>query len=375
MWSELVTPGEWPPLKPDSVASSVRQLEAGDLLEGVRARCSDRPRVALIGAPSDLGVRMNNGRPGASGGPSALRAALSRAGVPFDALTHERLAVDLVDAGDVKVHEPINDRDRARSLVSLHERLEAACAVLHGSGFVTVGLGGGHDLTLPMVAGMASGRRIDPFDGPTGRGGIGGVNIDPHLDVREAPGSGMPFRRLIERGVLAPHRYTTLGVGRLANNAEHVAWLERGCAERLASERGGARVVTLDEARGQGAGSLWRMRTEEALRRAHLLGDGHRPGFVSFDLDAIDASAAPGVSAINPCGLVSAEAIEAAELAGMSPGVVHFDVMELSPPHDENGRTARLASAIIAAFLMGFAQRPGDLVQHADPPSSSGAIA
>jgi arginase family enzyme len=35
-----------------------------------------------------------------------------------------------------------------------------------------------------------------------------------------------------------------------------------------------------------------------------------------------------------------------------------FDIVELAPSLDENGRTARLAARLLLAFLQGFAGRP-----------------
>jgi arginase family enzyme len=366
-----LTPTTLSNAKASSLASRIVSLHAAGTNVNVDAGAdasAARLRIALIGAPDDLGVGLNNGRPGAADGPGAVRAALARFGVPFDALMRTDMLdrIELCDAGDVTPVAVEPNASRATTEAALfetHDRVRAATRGLHDHAFITIGLGGGHDLTLPMVQG-AFDARLGPdatHDVPTSAAGyvdaarFGGVNIDAHLDVREAVGSGMPFRQLIERGALAPERFTVLGAGRFASTPEHVRWLERDCGGTL----GGARVVTIDEARGVAVGNLFPMRVEEALRRAHVLGDHHLPGFVTFDLDAIDASAAPGVSAINPSGLTTAEAAKAAELAGLSPGIVHFDVMELNPRFDLDGRTARLAANLILHFIAGCVQRKG----------------
>ena len=55
-----------------------------------------------------------------------------------------------------------------------------------------IAIGGGHDLTFPFVRAVIEFWRTRGID-------IGsGVYFDAHLDVRDTPGSGMPFRRLIE---------------------------------------------------------------------------------------------------------------------------------------------------------------------------------
>jgi len=352
-----------PAPKPGSLAERIRLVDDLAAIQPTAAADPPRLRLAILGAPDDLGVSLNNGRPGAAGGPAAIRQALARFGLPFDSLLRRDPLdrIDIVDAGDIAptaapADAPHDEREAA--LLETHQQLRAVSAHLHQLGLLTLGLGGGHDLTLPMVQGLHNARYAEPgavattYTDPTN---LGGVNIDAHLDVRETVGSGMPFRRLIETGALAPERFTVIGAGRFASSPEHVRWLELDCNPA----RGGARVLTIDEARGVGVGNLFHMRMEEALRRAHLLGEHHRPGFVTFDLDAVDASAAPGVSAVNPNGLSTAEACRAAELAGIAPGVAHFDVMELNPAFDADGRTARLAATLVLHFIAGLAQREG----------------
>jgi arginase family enzyme len=48
-----------------------------------------------------------------------------------------------------------------------------------------------------------------------------------------------------------------------------------------------------------------------------------------------------------------------AEEAGRRAEVRHFDIMELSPPHDVDGRTARVAALLFMQFVAGFAERGG----------------
>jgi formiminoglutamase len=165
---------------------------------------------------------------------------------------------------------------------------------------------------------------------------VGGINIDPHLDVRETIGSGMPFRALIEAHHLEPARFTTLGAGRFTNSRAHSDW--------LASRGGTITPITA------------LLRDPAAAIKTALNHAGHR-AFVSFDLDALDAAFAPGVSAINPAGLSPLIAAALCEAAGADPRVQHFDLMELSPPHDPDGRTARLAALLFLSFLAGFTRR------------------
>lgn len=302
---------EWPKSKPGRYAATIRRDEP----EGCR--------VALLGLPDDTGVRLNGGRPGAAAGPAAFRAELASFGTPWDGLRARRLDVGVFDAGDV---EPAQGADE-RALYETHERVRAACAALHELGLVPICIGGGHDLSLPSITALAQ------HSGAA----LGGINLDAHLDVRERVGSGMPFRRLIEAGSLDPKRFVELGVGRFANDERDVTWLSAL----------GARLVPVEHAMA------------EFLPAEHLafaLGSSG-VGFVSIDLDALDASVVPGVSALNPLGLGVAHAASLAEAAGREAKVLHFDVMELCPAEDVARRSARVAALLVLSFLAGFEER------------------
>jgi formimidoylglutamase len=304
-------PGLWPERRPGRFADNVREAPEG---------CG----VALLGLPDDTGVRLNFGRPGAKDGPNALRAALSSFGTTFDALRQEQLATLVFDAGDV---EPAAGDDEA-ALFETHRRVEAAARALHELGLVVIGLGGGHDLSLPTLSALSK---------HAGHA-IGGINVDAHLDVRQRVGSGMPFRRLIDGGSLDPAHFVELGLGRFSNDQQDFEWL-------LAR---GAELVLVDDVLRHG------LRADALLDRALRSG----VGFLSIDLDGLDAAVAPGVSARNPHGLRVEHASELAEAAGARSSVRHFDMMELCPPHDSEGRTARTAAYLLLSFMAGYARRP-----------------
>ncbi|GIW74350.1 MAG: arginase [Phycisphaerales bacterium] len=263
--------------------------------------CFEPPRagrraVALLGMPDDTGVRLNNGRPGAKEGPSAIRRVLSKLGVEGP-----RFPWPVVyDAGDVL---PAGD-----DLDETHRRVSEASAALVRAGLFPIGLGGGHDLTFAFVRGV-----IEAL--PQGDKPLAGAYLDPHLDVRETTGSGMPFRRLVEGcGVRS---LALAGFDPVANTAAHLDWF---------LEHGGTLVDI-------------QAPPPEA------------PFFASLDLDAIDAAHAPGVSAMNPCGLTPRQAIAWARRMAASPRVRCFDVMELSPPNDDRDRTARLAAYLVLSII------------------------
>lgn len=268
-------------------------------------------RVALIGLADDLGVGLNSGRTGAVAGPEAIRAALCGYGV---AEPHGFEFPRIFDAGNIT---PAAGNDAA-ALLETHRRVRETVRDVVTAGLLPIGLGGGHDLTLPFVAGVIDAHRQQGTEPP-----LAGRYFDAHLDVRDTTGSGMPFRRLIEdHGVKS---LTVTGFNPFANAREHVAWFlsHGGLIERDAR---------------------WTPPTTSC--------------FVSLDLDVIDAAHAPGVSAINPAGLAPAVLEPLIKAAGACPFVACFDVMELCPVHDQGGRTARVAAHMVLAFLRGVAGRP-----------------
>src|ERR1700680_1740350 len=96
-------PGRKPP------ASANDDCRIGDLL-GKNLRRGLRPRVAIIGFPSDEGIRRNGGRLGAAKAPAAIREELYR--LTPDARTHDAF-VDLLenstDLGDTEITKDLRD--------------------------------------------------------------------------------------------------------------------------------------------------------------------------------------------------------------------------------------------------------------------------
>lgn len=311
----FTTPPSWPTIRPDRFAAHIR------------TDAHDDCRIALLGLPDDLGVRLNNGRPGAKEGPAAFRRILSSFGADYDSQTQAPIDIPVYDAGDI---EPASSNDEA-ALHETHDRITAALLAIHSLGMVPICIGGGHDLTFPAI------RALSKHIGAP----AGGINIDPHLDVRESVGSGMPYRAAIEGGFLDPQRFVEFGIGRFSNSKAHTDYLR----ERFAA------LIPIEKARD------FKSAIPVAFDRGFPAGRSDA-GFVSLDLDVIDASAAPGVSAPNPDGLSVERVLQVVHRAGEHPAVRHFDIMELSPPNDSADRTARIAALCFLTFLAGFMERP-----------------
>jgi len=281
-------------------------------------RFGEGTRVALVGFPSDEGVRRNGGRPGAAGGPRAIREALYRMtpdaahAAPF-----AKLLGKTVDLGDVPV---------TGDLAVDQEALGEVVGLLLQTRTTPVIIGGGHETAFGHFLGyVAAGQPVHL------------LNWDAHADVRalkDGQGhSGSPFRQALEHSSGLGHSYTVAGLHPWRVAQQHAAYVERH-----------GQAVWIDEL------------DEERIDR--IVAGTPEPTLASFDLDLVDAGQMPGVSAPGVGGLDARRWLRAAEACGRNPSVYSFDVVELNPVHDEGGRAATLAALTVWHILRGLAARP-----------------
>lgn len=272
------------------------------------------PRAVLIGFPSDEGVRRNGGCPGAREAPAAIRRALHRLtpdatnpGAFTELITH------VADLGDIEVSGDV-ERDQAALGAAIAPHLAL-------STFVLV-FGGGHETSFGHFLGYVAGGRSVEI-----------LNWDAHPDVREGRAhSGSPFRQAVEDASGGCRRYSVAGLQPHATARAHLEFVQR-------------------HGRAVMAGDL----SSTVVRELYAV--LRHPAFVSFDLDAVDQTAAPGVSAPTARGLDPRVWLDAAYRAGLSPAVTSVDIVELCPPLDRDGQTARLAALTAWEVLRGLAQR------------------
>ncbi|MBI2346122.1 MAG: formimidoylglutamase [Deltaproteobacteria bacterium] len=308
-------------LIPMDPASFVQVRRADDPRLGERVqrlanlRDATKGTVVLIGVPDDRGVVAGYGRAGAADGPRALREQFYRLPLgPMSAVGTRQIA----DAGDLPA---------VGSTAATHEQLCEVVAAVAKQGGIPCVIGGGHDATYGSIKGfLQSGK------------GAGVINIDAHLDLRPLGpagviGSGTAFRRLIEERLLRGHHIVEFGLQQHAVAPMHWAF----------AREHGVRLWTWDDLQAPGVETVF----------AGLLRDlagAHRRVAVSFDLDAVTAAEAPGVSAPNPAGFSAHDVLRLFQLAGADPAVGHLEIMELNPRYDIDGRTARLAALCLWYF-------------------------
>lgn len=269
--------------------------------------------VVLIGFACDAGVARNQGRTGASTGPSSIRQALAplawhRQGPVFE-------AGNVICAGD----------DLEAAQAELTERL----AAILGRGHLPIVLGGSQELAYGSWCGL-----IRHIQTTSDHDTIGIINFDAHLDLhdpRHGHSSETSFAQMADhcQSLGWPFRYACLGVSRASNTS---AMFRR--AEAL--------EVLVKEDRD------FRHPHFEALvsdvrqfidRCDHL--------YVSIDLDALPATEAPGVSlpAARGVSLMMLEPL--LELLRDSGKLRLIDIAELNPEYDIDARTAKTAARLV----------------------------
>ncbi|BCS89813.1 formimidoylglutamase [Pseudodesulfovibrio sediminis] len=264
----------------------------------------------IIGCPQDQGVARNHGRPGAAQAPAAIRQMFYKL---KPATTEGNTIVDL------------GDMDVSGELEAIHDRQQAMVTALLAAGKTVISLGGGNDISLPDASGVHA---VYPE--------YAAINMDAHLDMRisDRRHSGTPYRNLIDAGALLPDHLYEVGIQTWAN-APHY----------------------LDDARAMGV-NIHPLTAIHAQRGTPFFTDlftrlGTAPLFAGLDMDSVRASDAPGVSASCPVGFSARDILEFADRCRTQGNTAVFEITEVNPNFDIDGRTARLAALAVYAFIYG----------------------
>jgi len=294
--------------------------------------------IRLIGFPSDLGA----GRRGVDMGPSALRiAGMSSA---LEALGHR-----VSDAGDVPVRGQEVQRISNQRLKYLPEIarasrvLAAHVAESLREGAFPVVLGGDHSLGIGSVAGVSAWCREHGLR-------LGVLWIDAHADMNTPETTpsgnihGMPLAVAMGFG---SERLTSIEGFAPKVAPEHVALIGVRAVdpgERQLIAQLPIMVYPMPEIDKRGIHHV----IEEVLDRFRRTVDHVH---VSFDLDSVDPSLAPGVGTPVSGGLTFREAHLAMEILAESNMVGSLDVAEVNPILDVRNATAQFAVEIVASLL------------------------
>ncbi len=279
----------------------------------------DEVDVALVGVPFDGGT---TNRTGARHGPREIRNQSS-----LVRRVHHVTGVspyDLVRVGDCG-DAPVNPLDLDESLASI----EAFFSDLRAAGATPLTAGGDHLISLPVLRSLAKEKPV------------GLIHFDAHSDTYDSffgkrYNHGTPFRRAVEEGLLDPKRMIQIGIRGAISDAANYDF----------AKDAGIRIVFVEEFADRGP--------KEVMAEAKALVGG-APTYVSFDIDALDPSFAPGTGTPEIGGLTTREAQRMIRLlSGLD--IVGADLVEVSPPLDPTGVTALTGATLLFELLCVLAE-------------------
>lgn len=324
-------------------------------------------RVAIVGAPLALGQT----KPGVGLAPEALR----RAGLA-EAIT--QLDYEVVDTGDVELpkakerqaeiaipdhNEHLYGRNlyqegdttlttitaavtrikHAEEVGESCRRIAEQVATAARTGDFVLTLGGDHSIAMGTIPGILAARPNTALIWVDAHGDFNTPETSPSGNLH-----GMPLAMVLgyTRGVpgfdwldsnvlqaLPPNRVALVGIRSLDKD------------ERTLLKEAGVHVFTMSDVDRYGIANVM----ERAF--AAINSDGTRNYHVSFDIDSLDPSEAPGTGTLVKGGLTYREAHTILEMLAATSRLSSMDLAEINPELDQNGQTTALGVELVSSAL------------------------
>ena len=268
---------------------------------------------AVLGVPFDEGTW---GQPGERYGPRDMREASQEYNHDltegFYYIDGDRTVLKgkrWADVGDIEIWPtvPAQTNDKVTTAVK---------TILAHKAFPIV-IGGDHSITYPSLR---------AFDQP-----LTLIHIDAHLDTWNGAPGNLDHASWVLRAAQLPHvtKIIQIGMRGLANDPEAV-----GNARKLHTQ-----VITVEELHRRGV--AWVL--------SQIAPTGNI--YVTFDVDSMDPTLAPGTGTLEPGGLNFAEIDDLMMGLPAKGRLVGLDIMEVNPLRDSSGRTAQTAIRLMVDML------------------------
>ncbi len=264
----------------------------------------DNLTVAIIGYACDEGVRRNNGRVGAKGGPEAIRKCMGK------------LPNRVTDKGNITCEDGNLEKTQEKLGVMVSEELEL--------GNFPLVIGGGHDIAYGHFLGIN--KAIE--------GNVGIINLDAHFDLRHfenGGNSGTPFNQInaLLKKQNKKFNYLPIGIRESSNSAQ----LFQTAANLNVN------YIPMEECSLDNKNAI--------LNTLKKFIDEVDYIYLTIDLDGFSSEYCPGVSAASPKGFQPEFALTLMYHIFNSKKVISCDIAEMNPVYDVNQITALLAADLI----------------------------
>jgi guanidinopropionase len=298
-----------PDLQPLDSAVVPRYADVATFMRLPRVDALDHVDIGVFGVPFDSATY----RGGTREGPAAVREASRgiRRVNPSSGVSPFDLA-NVADIGDA----PVNVLDIPGSIAAVERYVRD----LRERGVRPLAIGGDHSTTLPVLRGLSDGRPL------------GVVQFDSHADVQDVffgtkDNHASLMRRAHEEGIVDPDRVIQIGLrGTRFGDGDVQYGIDAGFT-----------AITYDD--------YERLGRDAVIERVHeVVGDG--PVYVTYDIDGLDPTEAPGTPAREPGGLSMRDSqVILRSLTGLD--VVGGDVCEVAPSLDPTGLTQMNAANLM----------------------------
>ena len=262
--------------------------------------------VAIAGVPYDGSVSY---RPGARFAPSQIRetSSLGR-GYHWTRDINFTEKIKVADIGDC----PTVPIDQAQT----YERIEKFFGDVLALNKKFIAVGGDHSTTLPLLRAVHK-----KYNQP-----LNLIHFDAHLDTYPAAWGceyhhGAFVRHAVNEGLIDPKNSLQIGIRGPLAGADDLDFVNQH----------GIQVTTVDDVRKEGL--------ENFLKK---LPSFEGPTYISFDIDCLDPSCAPGTGTPVPGGLTTYETQRILRSLKIK-NLVGADIVEVSPPYDHAEITALAA--------------------------------
>jgi arginase len=241
---------------------------------------------------------------------------------------------EIYDHGNLQV--PLREEfEHGNQRAKYYDIIENVCGqlaaevehIVNSEGFPIV-LGGDHSIAMGTLAGLTKARGEAP----------GLVWVDAHSDINSPDSSpsgnvhGMPLWFALQKGYADPKRTVQIGLR------------DVDASEKENLRKSGVKAYTMSDVDRLGMTRVM----EQAIA---IAGAGGKPIHMSFDMDGIDPSEAPGTGTPVKGGLSFREAHLAMEMLAESRQLASIEMVEVNPILDTRNQTAVLAVGLICSGL------------------------
>ncbi|MDA9009582.1 agmatinase, partial [Alphaproteobacteria bacterium] len=225
---------------------------------------------------------------------------------------------NVADLGDSPIN-PVDVQDALSRITGFYDKVMAMDVL-------PMTAGGDHLVSLPVLRSIAK-----------KHGAVGMIHFDAHTDLFDSYFDGFkythgtPFRRAIEEGCLDPKKVVQIGIRGTMYGTDDVDY----------AEEVGVRIIRIEELMDRGV--------QDVMSEARQIVGDHKT-YVSFDIDGIDPSQAPGTGTPEIGGFSTFQAQQMVRLL-QGVNLIGADLVEVSPPFDPSGNTAWVGASMIFELL------------------------